>query len=91
MFSVPFLFPHSSLLRGLLQPCCLFSDSGSRGFRGFDFHSPVCFFFNPNKRKSAIPKKARLIIKEIIVRVPFTAKLNEIKDINIKTIAIIIL
>jgi len=68
-----------------------FSAPGSQGFRVFGFQSPQRFFFNPNKRKSAIPKKARPIIKEIIVRVPFIAKSNEIKDINIKAIAIIIL
>jgi len=86
-----FSFPAHLSCGALLQPCFLFSESGSRGIRGFGFHSPQCFFFNPNKRKSAIPKKARPIIKEIIGRVPFIAKSNEIKDINIKTIAIIIL
>jgi len=80
----------ASLVKQEIQEL-FFSVLGSQGFRVFGFHSPQCFFFNPNKRKSAIPKKARPIIKEIIVRVPFIAKLNEIKDINIKTIAIIIL
>ena len=69
----------------------LFPILESQSIKAFGLHSPQCFFFNPNKRKSAIPKKARPIIKEIIVRVPFTAKLNEIKDININAKAIIIL